>query len=263
VWVLVFPLTRVTYAWFLAEEHQRHHLLGKATMADEALFIIGAQADCTDGTCGHLTKVVVDPVARAVTHLVIKPAVGPGPGRLVPIELAEAAPEVVRLRCSRAEFDQLDPAEESEFLPGDYGFAPYGPAGVGLWPYYGLGSTAMNAEIAAVEPHIVTVDAVPLDEVEIRRGDHVHATDGSIGRVQGLVIEPASHHVTHVLLQEGHIWGRKQVAIPIRAVSAMADEGIRLAISRSEVEALPPVALDHPADSRAALGESAEKQRNS
>jgi hypothetical protein len=31
-----------------------------------------------------------------------------------------------------------------------------------------------------------------------------------------------------VLLQEGHLWGRKQVAIPIRAVSAVEPEGIRL-----------------------------------
>jgi uncharacterized membrane protein len=263
VWVLVFPVTRVVYAWFVAEEHQQHYLSGKATMAEDASFTIGAQANCTDGSCGHLTKMVVDPVKRAVTHLVIKPQLGQGPDRLVPIELAEAGPDSVRLRCSKAEFEQLDPAEENEFLPGPYGYAPYGPAGVALWPYYGLGSTAMNAEIAAVEPHIVTVDAVPLDEVEIRRGDHVHATDGSIGRVQGLVFEPASHHVTHVLLQEGHIWGRKQVAIPIGAVSAIEDEGIRLTISRSEVEHLPPVALDHPADAAAAAGASAEVQRNS
>ena len=46
----------------------------------------------------------------------------------------------------------------------------------------------------------------------------VHATDGEIGKVEGLVVEPAHGHVTHVLLQEGHLWGRKEVAIPIGAV---------------------------------------------
>jgi hypothetical protein len=218
-------------------------------MADRVPFTIGAEASCTDGECGHLTRVIVDPVARALTHLVIKQPLGLG--RLVPAELAEAAPGEVRLRCTRAEFDQLDPAEETEFLPGNYGYAPYGPTEASAWPYYGLGSAAMNAELAAAAPHVVTYDTVPLGEVEIRRGDHVHATDGSIGRVQGLVIDPASHHVTHVLLQEGHLWGRKQVAIPIRAVSAVEPEGIRLSISRSEVEDLPPVTLDTPADSGA------------
>ncbi len=217
-------------------------------MAETVPFTIGAEASCTDGGCGHLTRVIVDPVARALTHVVIKPPLGHGPDRLVPVKLAEAAPGVVRLRCTRAEFDRLDPAEETEFLPGNYGYVPYGPAEVSAWPYYGLGSAAMNARIAAAAPHVVTYDAVPLGEVEIRRGDHVHATDGSIGRVQGLVIDPASHHVTHVLLQEGHLWGRKQVAIPIRAVSSVEPEGIRLNIGRTEVEDLPPVVLDETAD---------------
>jgi hypothetical protein len=61
-----------------------------------------------------------------------------------------------------------------------------------------------------------------LGEVEIRRGDHVHASDGDIGRVHGLVIDPRNHRVTHVLLQEGDLWGRKQVAIPISGWPAPA-----------------------------------------
>ena len=79
----------------------------------------------------------------------------------------------------------------------------------------------------------------------IRRGDPVHATDGDIGRVQGLVMNPRDHRVTHVLLQEGHLWGRKEVAIPVRAVTTV-DDGIRLNISKRDVEDLPAVDIDHP-----------------
>ena len=42
------------------------------------------------------------------------------------------------------------------------------------------------------------------------RGDPVHALDGEIGRVQGLLVDPDDHRVTHVLLEEGHLWGRKK-----------------------------------------------------
>ncbi len=91
----------------------------------------------------------------------------------------------------------------------------------------------------------VTYDTVPLGEVAVRRGEHVHATDGDIGQVQGLVIDPRNHHVTHVLLQEGHLWGRKEVAIPISAVAGV-DDGIRLNITKHEVQDLPPVDIDHP-----------------
>ena len=77
------------------------------------------------------------------------------------------------------------------------------------------------------------------------RGDRVHATDGDIGLVRGLVIDPRSRHVTHVLLQEGHLWGRKEVAIPISAVASTGD-GIQLTIAKQQVQDLPPVDIDHP-----------------
>jgi sporulation protein YlmC with PRC-barrel domain len=83
-----------------------------------------------------------------------------------------------------------------------------------------------------------------LDEVEVRRGEHVHATDGHIGRVHGLVIDANSHHVTHVILEEGHLWGRKEVAIPIGAVTGI-DDGIRLNLTKQQVQDLPPVDIDH------------------
>ena len=91
----------------------------------------------------------------------------------------------------------------------------------------------------------ISYDRVPLGEVEVRRGDHVHATDGEIGRVQGLVIDPGDHSVTHVLLDEGHLWGQKEVAIPISAVVSVKD-GIRLNIAKEDIENLEPVDVDHP-----------------
>ena len=97
----------------------------------------------------------------------------------------------------------------------------------------------------AYVPLTVTYDAVPLDEVEVRRGEYVYATDGHIGKVQGLVIDSDSHHVTHVLLQEGHLWDRKDVAIPIGAVTGVKD-GIRLNITKQQVQDLPPVDIHHP-----------------
>ena len=56
------------------------------------------------------------------------------------------------------------------------------------------------------------------------------------------MIDPKDHHVTHVLLQEGHLWGRKQVAIPIGAASRVGEE-IRLELTKQQVQELPPVQL--------------------
>jgi PRC-barrel domain len=72
-----------------------------------------------------------------------------------------------------------------------------------------------------------------------------HALDGEIGRVQGLLVDPDDHRVTHVLLREGHLRGRKQVAIPVSAVTGIQD-GVRLNITTQQVQDLPPVDIDHP-----------------
>ena len=79
----------------------------------------------------------------------------------------------------------------------------------------------------------------------MRRGKPVYATDGEIGRVEGLVIDPGSHHVSHVLLQQGHVFGRREVAIPIGAVTGVLDT-VQLDLTRQQVQDLPPVNIDHP-----------------
>jgi hypothetical protein len=219
------------------------------TMTTATDFVIGADASCTDGFCGELSRVIVDPVAEAVTHLVIEPKHGRGPGRLVPLDLLDTATGGIRLRCSRADFDKLDPAEETRFTPATSSYQGYGPEQVRYWPYYGLGGPNMGmggiGVTTAGAPRVTTSDSVPLGDVDVRRGEHVHATDGDIGKVQGLVINPRNHHVTHVLLQEGHLWGRKEVAIPIGAVASTSD-GIKLSIAKQDVQDLPPVDLDQP-----------------
>ena len=87
-----------------------------------------------------------------------------------------------------------------------------------------------------------TRGTLPPGEIGVRRGDAVHATDGEIGKVEGLVVDSGGGRVTHVLLQEGHLWGRKQVAIPIDEVETI-DEGITVNLSKHEIEALPAVGV--------------------
>jgi len=225
-------------------------------MAGSMPFTIGATAVCTDGDCGTVTRVVVDPVARAITHLVVQPKHRYDAGRLVPVDLVEARAGELQVGCTLAEFDMLDLAEETRFMPGISDDADYVQDQVLSWAYYDLATgPGMPGGMAGV-PQPVTYDSVPLGEVEVRRGDQVHATDGEIGRVQGLVIDRRTHRVTHVLLQEGHLWGRKEVAIPIRAVTGVAD-GIRLNITKHQVQDLPPVDIDHPSPRSPRAGDTA------
>ena len=191
-------------------------------MAEETEFAIGAKASCSDGPCGEVRRIVIDPAARTVTHLVIEPG-HEQPGRLVPVDLVDAAPGDIRLRCTIAEFGRLELAEQRDLVEG-----------VGM----GIGD---SARIGIPNPtRIVVEEIVPLGETQVTPGDPVHALDGEIGRVQGVLVDPDDHRVTHVLLQEGHLWGRKEVAIPVSAVTGV-DEGIVLNMTKKQVEDLPSV----------------------
>jgi hypothetical protein len=212
-------------------------------MAEAEGFRIGAEASCSDGLGGKVSRLVMDPVALTVTHLVIEPKHRAEPGRLVPVHLVDTTADHLRLRCSIAEFDKLELAEETDLAEGlDYA-GGYGQAEA-VQSYGGMGSMGgsgmgIGMGLGHSTP-VVVHDVVPLGETDVQRGESVHALDGEIGKVEGFLVDPGDNHITHVLLQEGHLWGRKEVSIPISAVIGV-DAGIRLNITKKQVEDLPSV----------------------
>jgi hypothetical protein len=175
-------------------------------------------------------RLIIDPATETVTHLVIQPGHRPEAGRLVPVHLAETTGGDIRLRCTLAEFGKLDHAAEHDLVTGA------APAQI----VERFGMTAGPAP-GAWRRTAILQDVVPAGEDEVLPGDPVHAADGEIGRVQGFLVDPGDDQVTHVLLQEGHLWGQKKVAIPISAVIGV-DAGIRLNLTKEQVAELPPVA---------------------
>jgi len=221
----------------------------RTSMSETAEFDIGSEVACSDGVVGDLRRVVVDPVARAITDLVVEPRHRRGHGHLVPIDrVASTGKGIVRLTCTKAQFQEFEEAEETQLLPVAGDKLGYQPDQVLSLPYYGLhlgtvGFAGLPRTHGRPSAQVATYDHVPMGEVEVRRGEHVHATDGAIGRVKGLVVDPSDHHVTHFLLEEGHLWGQKTVAIPISAVSHVGDV-VRLKLTKDEVRDLPPVDID-------------------
>jgi len=101
-------------------------------------FTIGAAVSCTDGDCGDLKWVVVDPVARTLTHLVVEARHRQGIGHLVPIDLVESDANGIRLHCTRSEFEALKDAEETRFLRGASGQWDYEPEHIISLPYFSI-----------------------------------------------------------------------------------------------------------------------------
>jgi len=235
-------------------------------MQDTLEYVIGSRVRCAGDECGEVEFVVVDPVADQLTHLVVRPDDDGGQARLVPVHIAVPGPDGVDLNCTRARFDEFEPAVRTYFLPeadarigADVGAGARGGAGLGAavargdrvlaWPLYGLAMTptALTGFVPGVDPQLATatVEHIPAGEVGIRRGEPVHAGDGGeIGRVQGLVVAPPDSEVTHVLLDEGHLWGRKRVAIPIEDVTGIDVDGVAVGLTKDEIKNLPPVDIE-------------------
>ena len=215
-------------------------------------FDVGAKVTCTNGPCGKVTRVIIDPIQRRLTHIVVE-SHHEGRGRLVPLTMVETSTrEHVALACSRHGFDALEPSRDSDYLPmenyyGSYyrGYARgcgYSDGDASFLPHYGFGGMGYGYGWG---PQTITYDAVPSGEVTIRRNDRVRATDGEIGRVAGFVIGTPTGDITHVLLQEGHLWGKRDVAIPIRAVRRVSDI-VEVTMTKHEIEDLPSIDIDHP-----------------
>ena len=94
-------------------------------------FTVGVRTECSDGYCGQLSRIITDPATRKITHLVIKPQHRLGSDRLVPIELVDMTADDISLRCTLAEFEELQPAEEIDLAEGDEYGGGYQRRGVG------------------------------------------------------------------------------------------------------------------------------------
>jgi len=200
----------------------------------EITLVIGAPARCSDGFPGELRHLIVDPAARAVTHLVIEPerehGTGFGLARLVPLDHVRITGDEIELDYTEAEFKDLSPAEEA--------LAEYVP--VQLLPASQGWRTAGEETLAGdqIEPvrEVDEVDLIPEDEVEESRGDHIHATDGHVGQLHGLRVDADGGRITQVIVKR-HPWSRKELAIPAGKVAGF-DDGIQLSITKREVQAL-------------------------
>jgi sporulation protein YlmC with PRC-barrel domain len=227
-------------------------------MPEELLFRLGAGVRCTDEVCGTLKSLIIDPADDAVTHLLVEPAHQEGEGKLVPFRLVEgAAPgtadDEVRLRCTVTEFEELDAGEQTELLPGTRDWEIYADEPMVSWPYYAppgvMGGPGLPPD-PVVDEQAVTVDTVPDQlpgEDEVSRGEHVHAKDGDIGHVQGMVVDPATGRVTSVILRERHLLGHRTVLIPRSAVAEVGADGFHLDLTTEQVRNLPPAGIDHSA----------------
>ena len=205
---------------------------------------LGASVRCEDDVLGELADVVIDPTTKRVTHLVVQPHHDDGPARLVPIDLAqEGDGQEISLHCTMEEVRRLAPAHELSYLrlgefPVDDPDWDMGVQEVLAMPYYepGLGPSGYSEDAGVI------YDRVPKGEVEVRRASAVTSADGHhLGHVDGFVVD--GEQITHLVLERGHLWGRREVTIPIGAVEEVETDAVTLGLTKDEVGGLASISV--------------------
>jgi len=54
-------------------------------------------------------------------------------------------------------------------------------------------------------------------------------------------VEKKTGRITHLILLEGHLWGRKDISVPVTQIDRYEDGNIYLKIDKSGVETLPVI----------------------
>jgi sporulation protein YlmC with PRC-barrel domain len=205
---------------------------------------LDSHVQTTDGLSGTLADVVLDPVKRAVTHVVVR-AGDPDPAaRLVPLQLVGGgeAGGALSLTCTAAQFAQLESIQGYAYLPVDERPAPDSEWDVGVEDVVMMPSyqgADLGVYTAEIDPNVgVTYDRVPKGEVEIRRASVVASSDEhELGAVGAVVVEDG--RITHVVVEHGHLWWHRVVSVPIESVATLETNAIGLSLTKGEFGKLP------------------------
>lgn len=194
---------------------------------------INVEVRCTDEPCGTSNCVILNPVTDQITHIAVQGNSFPYVKRLVPVnKIKETTPNMIQLNCDLYEYVTMPEFIQSEFIiPDPYGGNQEIPTTM-LLPY------AMVMGTVTIEH-----ERIPPEELAIHRGTPVMAIDGQVGQVDEFIVEPNSGHITHLVLREGHLWGKKDVSIPISQIDHIEKEAVHLKINKQEVEALPTLPI--------------------
>jgi sporulation protein YlmC with PRC-barrel domain len=174
---------------------------------------------------------VVNPVNRTVTHIAIEDkTLSDNPTRLVPVaNVAEVADDRIKLNCTRADVAKLGPFVVTDLVQQSGPGGAYS-SGEGYSAEYVLDDTAYDE---------VEEQSIPEGELALYGGMHVEASDRRVGKLDELVLDSTSGAITGLVMRKGHLWGSRDVTVPVDQLAYVDGDTVHLKLDKSAVGALP------------------------
>lgn len=205
---------------------------------------LSGEVQCADSSCGKILDIIVDRKTRKVTHIVVEDETLARPPyqRLVSVDkVQDTAFDVIRLGCTKEELGHMQPFVRTRYVPKkqkDYTMYEGGEGPVASGSTIGAATRKVEEEL------------VPEGEWVLRQGTPVEAMDGHIGQVGELIIDPDDDVITHLVLLEGHVFGKKELTLPVSAVDRVEGARVYLKLDKRAAERLPamPARKHHKGD---------------
>jgi len=199
---------------------------------------VHAKVFCQQHECGKIVCVIIHPIHKEVTHIVVQENGLSGIERLVPVDyILNSQNDRVVLRCPQSEFEKFEPFTKGHYIMGE---EPYLNYETGRYYYPPLIVPGYDG-VADYIPLIEQIELIPPGELGIHRGAEVFATDGRIGKVDEFLISPNDDKISHLVLREGHLWGEKDVTIPVSEIDRIETDRVYIKLSKQAVGELPSI----------------------
>ncbi len=199
-----------------------------------------------DEKVGHVDRVVVDPVDKEITHIVVKAGFIFTEDTVVPMDYVHHSDKERVILTAREEgFDDLPPFMETDYVTADEDTTPefVQPTYASTVYYYApLSGYVANEYNTSSDRRYVNaqVKNIPEGTIVLEEGMDVVSSDGDvIGSVGELKFESTSDQITAILVESGIPFFKDKKIIPTRWIHSITDDHINLAVTKNYLERLP------------------------
>jgi len=210
----------------------------------------GADVYSSDGEkLGTLDRVILDPVTKEVTHIVISKGLLFTTNKVVAMDTVN--PEIedkITLRSPKQNLDEFQDFEETHYVDLDQTENPssdelpasywYPPTNLAWWR---MGNAGLVGPYYPPMPVYVpkTTQNIPEGTVALEEGAKVVSKDGKhVGNIKEVIVDPQDNRVTHFVINEGVLFKERKL-IPVLWISEIDEHAVHLSSTSKVLERLP------------------------
>jgi hypothetical protein len=170
--------------------------------------------------------VIINPVSRQLTHIVVDEKESPFLKRLVPLDLVTTGDtNGVALDCTMAQLSTLRPLVEFEYPQGNGLHTLFAAKNERQWPQNISQKLPVSAESERLAP----------EAVKIHKSNSVRATNGRIGRAVEFLVDPTTKKIVMLITVRKYWWKTIEARVPIYQVDHFESDLVLLKLNKNEL----------------------------